>query len=532
MHNVLKHVISNIYNRTSAGRIILLVFLVGLLIRCISPDLKLFHHDEAIHAWYTYNLITTGSYQYDPVYHGPLLYYLTGVAFLLLGVSDVVARLLPAVFGAAVIPLFWVLHHNGWLKKDQAVFASLFFALSPSMVYFSRFLRHDIFQLFFTVCLLVFFLLYLDRGKWQYAVCAAASAACGLCLKEDMPATLLIFSSFFGFMIISGRVRLPKRWLRDLVAGLLVMAGIGTICYSTFFTHPEMILLAPSKAIAHWMGVQGECRICGAPWYYLLLLVVYELPILLLAILGFWHWGIREAGFSQLKSESSRHLQKVKKNHEAGYLTIENKSTFLITFAIYWSLLSLLFYAYVGEKVPWLLIHQLFPLILLTSYDLSGKKVILGLLGCVFLLVMTLHVCYTPGDLNEPIVQTQNSEDLRHVMDLTSVSNMSVVTTDAYWPLPWYFRGTEWNKIVLLAQKPDPGMIIRKDPDLVIMLSTNSYDPGSLPGYQKQEFAYNYSFSLPLMEKDFPGWYFMRDGPKLSTSLDVFTKNRSLSSSF
>ena len=532
MHNVLKHVISNIYNRTSAGRIILLVFLVGLLIRCISPDLKLFHHDEAIHAWYTYNLITTGSYLYDPVYHGPLLYYLTGAAFLLFGASDIIARLLPAVFGAAIIPLFWVLHQNGWLKKDQAVFASLFFALSPSMVYFSRFLRHDMFQLFFTVCLLVCLLLYLDKGKWQYAACAAASAACGLCLKEDMPATLLIFASIFVLMIVAGRIRLPKRWRRDLVVGLFVMGGIGTICYTTFLAHPEMILLAPGKAISHWMGVQGECRICGAPWYYLLLLVVYELPILLLAALGFWHWGVREAGFSQLKSETSRHLHKIKKSHGTYDQTIENKPAFLLTFAIYWALLSLLFYADVGEKVPWLLIHQVFPLILLASYDLSGKKIILGLLGCVFLLVMTLHVCYTPADINEPIVQTQNSEDFKHVMDLISVSNMSVVTTDAYWPLPWYFRGEGWNRIALLAQKPAPALILQKDPDLVIMLSKNSYDSGSLPGYQKQVVAYNYSFSLPLVEKDFPAWYFMRDGTKLSTSLDVFSKNRSFSSSF
>ena len=145
---------------------------------------------------------------------------------------------------------------------------------------------------------------------------------------------------------------------------------------------------------------------------------------------------------------------------------------------------------------------------------------------------MTLHVCYTPADINEPIVQTQNSEDLKHVMDLISVSNMSVVTTDAYWPPPWYFRGENWNKIVLLAQKPTPAMILQKDPDLVIMLSTNSYNPDSLPGYQKQMFAYNYSFSLPLVEKDFPAWFFMRDGTKISTSLDVFSKNRSFSSSF
>ena len=521
--------LSNIYTRTSAGRIILLIFLGALLIRCIAPDLKLFHHDEAIHAWFAYDLITSGTYLYDPVYHGPLLYYLTGAAFLIFGASDVVARLLPAVFGATIIPLFWVLYRNGWMKKDQAVFAALFFALSPSMVYFSRFLRHDIFQLFFTVTLLVLLLLYLDKGRWLYAIGAAASAASGLCLKEDMPVTLLIFASFFIVMLLTGRIQLPRSWKRDLLSGLLVMAGIGAFCYSTFFTHPEMILLAPGKAISHWLGVQGECRICGAPWYYLLLLVVYEIPILLLAVFGIWQWGIKQSGFSAVRSGISRYLKKVSRGHvSVRYQGIDDKPLFLFLFALFWAVLSVLFYAYVGEKVPWLLIHQLFPIIILASFGLTGRKTLLGLLACLFLLGITCHVCYSAADMNEPIVQTQNSEDLRHVMDLISASQMSVVTTDAYWPFPWYFRGEGWNKIVLLAQKPAPAMILQKDPDLVIMLGSNSYDASSLPGYQKQEFLYNYSFSLPLIEKDFPEWYFMRDGAKLSTHLDVFSKNGSI----
>ena len=69
--------IMNWYNRLSAGKILLAIFLVGLLIRIIEPNLKLLHHDEAIHAWFSFELLTKGTYQYDPMYHGPLLYYIT-----------------------------------------------------------------------------------------------------------------------------------------------------------------------------------------------------------------------------------------------------------------------------------------------------------------------------------------------------------------------------------------------------------------------------------------------------------------------
>lgn len=521
--------LSNIYARTSAGRIICLLFFTALIIRCLSLDLKLFHHDEAIHAWFAYNLINTGNYLYDPAYHGPLLYYLTGGAFLLLGDSDVIARLLPALFGAAIIPLFWVLNREGWMSKNHAVMGALFVAVSPSMVYFSRFLRHDVFQLFFTVALFVMLLLYFDTGRWKYTLGIGVAAACGLCLKEDMPLTLAIFGSFIVWMLAAGRLQLPKRWIRDLFSGVLIIGVIGTLFYSSFLSHPEMLFLAPGKAIAHWFGVQGECRICGAPWYYLFLLIIYELPILIFAIVGVWWYGIKENGFSEIRTGILRYAHFVQKGTGIveQYRGIPNKHHFFVLFALYWAILSGFCYAAIGEKVPWLLIHQLFPLILLAAYGLQGKKVLLVGLGLavIFLIGMTGHVCFTPGDLNEPIVQTQNSEDLIPVMDLIASSSMSVVTTDAYWPFPWYFRGEDWKKIVLLSQKPAASLILQKDPDVVIMLDTNSYDSASLPGYQKKQYQYNYSFSLPLVESQFPKWYLTREGDKLNSTLDVFYKN-------
>ena len=70
---------------------------------------------------------------------------------------------------------------------------------------------------------------------------------------------------------------------------------------------------------------------------------------------------------------------------------------------------------YIGEKVPWLIIHQLLPLIFVAVYMMTKKKMVIALITCIFLIVMTWHVAFIPADVNEPIVQVQNSEDIRTI---------------------------------------------------------------------------------------------------------------------
>ncbi|HWQ66514.1 MAG TPA: flippase activity-associated protein Agl23 [Methanospirillum sp.] len=516
--------ISNIYTRTSAGRILLFVFLAGLILRVIFPELKLLHHDEAIHAWFAYELITKGTYLYDPMYHGPLLYYLTGAAFLLFKDSDMIVRFLPAVFGAAIIPLFWILNREGWLSKNYAVIGGTFFALSPCMVYFSRFLRHDILQLFFTVALLVCILIYLDKGRWQYGIGAAICAACGLCLKEDMPFTLLIFGSFFLMMLLAGRIMLPVAWKRDFLTGILVMAGIGAVCYTTFFMHPEMFVQAAFKAIEHWTGVHGQCRLCGPPYWYGFILGLYEVPIVLLSLLAVWQFGIRESGFSSIKSTISAYLQNFRdrKGVIRPYQGIGDRSQFIFVLGLYWFILSIGLYAYIGEKVPWLIIHQLFPMILLASYGISGKKWVLIGLACVWMIIMTVHVCYTPIDINEPIVQVQNSEEMRDVMNLMDNSRSVVIASESYWPTPWYYRGDRWNKISFYGNKVNASTFLSQDPDLIIAHDTESY--GILPGYEKRTYRLSYWFSWYDNQDRLPQYYLLRDGKSGSMNLDVYAK--------
>ena len=116
-------------------RIFILILILAFILRFWQLDLKLLHHDEAIHSWFCYELLTKGAWQYDPSYHGPFLYYVTTGMFALIGPSDFAARLLPSLFGFAIIPLVYCIYRIGYINKNQTLVAALFIAISPDMVY-------------------------------------------------------------------------------------------------------------------------------------------------------------------------------------------------------------------------------------------------------------------------------------------------------------------------------------------------------------------------------------------------------------
>jgi uncharacterized protein (TIGR03663 family) len=522
-------------------RIFLLILLTAIIVRFWQLDLKLFHHDEAIHSWFSYTLLTTGSWVYDPSYHGPFLYYITAGMFSLFGASDLVARLMPALFGTLLIPLVYCIYRLGYLTKAQTLVAALFIAISPDMVYFSRFLRHDIFMLFFTLLLLVALLYYFERGQSRFAIIAAIAAAGGLCCKEEMPIILLIFASFFIFAIWRKKFILPPQWKKDLTLCLLIIVGILVVLYSAFGAHPETLVgqnfqvntTGWYQAVDHWVAMSNEQRL-GGPWFfYIPLFLLYEVPIFILAIIGtlqfilaggtvglflrrvknwlyFRNYGLST---SELAEESIRQLQSPQ---------VSSKSEEFFRLCIYWMLLSMAFYAYVGEKVPWLIIHQLLPMCFVAVYRLNWQKIVFALIGCGFLLLMTWHVAFIPADINEPIVQVQNSEDMRQVMQIMDNSSHIVLASKNYWPLPWYYRGDRWNKITFYGDIVDEQTLLENNPDMIILWDGASYP--SLPGYNKTTYKLDYWFSIYDNENRLPEYYFYRDGKMGSINLDVFTR--------
>ncbi len=530
-----------ITKRLSFNRCFILIILLAITLRFAFLDLKLFHHDEAIHAWFSYELVTKGAYVYDPMYHGPLLYYLTAGMFWLLGQSDLIARLLPALFGTLLIPLVYYIYRLGYLDEKQAIVAALFVAISPDLVFFSRFLRHDVFELFFTLLILVALLYYLNSGKLRFALLTGIGVAGGMALKEDMPIFLLIFLVFGLYLIASKKIVLPKTWKRDALIGILLAVAILAALYSSFGTHFEILETGWINAWNHWTAMSGQCRICGPWFFYILLFLLYEVPIFIFAIVGIIQYAGTGARLKNTIKIFSEPLSRFRKQpgpelstrelvgasvrqletHRDSAIFKDKRDDFFI-FCLFWLILSLAAYAVIGEKVPWLIIHQLLPMIFVAVYMMTKKKMAVALLTCLFLIVMTWHVAFVPADVNEPIVQVQNSEDVRTIIKIIDAADIVMIVSKDYWPLPWYDRGHGWDKVKFYGEVLNTDEIYKQLPDMVITHDLESYP--ELTGYNKRTYKLSYWFSVIDNENRIPEYYFFRDGKMGSINLDIFTR--------
>jgi len=541
------------FSRTAISRTTIafaLILIIAFILRFWQLDLKLLHHDEAIHSWFCYELLTKGAWQYDPSYHGPFLYFITTGMFALIGPSDFAARLLPSLFGFMIIPLVYAVYRIGYINKNQMLVAALLIAISPDMIYFSRFLRHDIYMLFFTMLLLVAILYYFERGQTRFAILAAVAAAGALSCKEEMPVIIIIFAIFFAFSAWKGRFTLPVQWKADLMLFVVLVIAIMSVLYSAFFFHVdtligqnftaglqgvhfEMNTTGWYKAIDHWTAMHNQQRLGGPLYYYLPLFLLYELPIFILALVGtvqFMTAGLHPLRFAKKVRSwiSDRRfalstsdlagisLQQIRERQD-----VNRKSEEFFRFCIVWMIGTMAFYAYVGEKVPWLIMAQLLPMCFVATYQLNWQKTAFALAGCIFLVVMTWHVAFVPLDINEPIVQVQNSEEMREVMALMDNSSYVVIASKDYWPIPWYYRGSRWDKIQFYGGITDVDVLTKQDPGVIILHDTESYP--SIEGYQKKTYKLSYWFSFYDNENRLAEYYLRRDGKMGSINIDVFT---------
>ena len=551
-------------------RIFFLIIIAALVVRFLFLDLKLFHHDEAIHAWFSYRLLTEGTYTYDPVYHGPFLYYATAGMFALFGDSDFVGRVLPAVLGTATVALVYPVYRLGYLSRNGTLIAALFLAVSPNMVYFSRFLRNDIFVVFFTMLLLVAVLYYLECRQRRYVLLAAVAAGLGMCCKENMPIIIGTFGLWLMVLVFwKKKISLHTGWWKDVILWVGGTVCIMAVLYSSFGTQPEVVMTGWLDAINHWTAMHNQQRLGGPPYFYIMLFLLYEVPIVLFAAIGIAQFALRgrtgrraaagEAGrpedlYAEMEDEEkspssrdfgavcARALAQLKGEAEtvtplrdtsAGGGRGDDRSSSLLSctperrqyefmaFAIFWMGISLLTYAYIGEKVPWLILHQLLPMIFVAAYMMSSRKAVLAVIASLFLVVMMAHVAFTPADINEPIVQVQNSEDLRTVMAWIDASDKkAAITGEHYWPMPWYYRGGGSEKISYLGSVTNPEYFADGEYGVVISDYPAGFD--EVPGYDHVLLHHSYWFSLYDNEDRLAEYYFRRDGDVGSVKLNVF----------
>ncbi len=122
----------------------------ALAMRLVDLDARPMHHDESLHATFAWYFAEGRGYLHDPLMHGPLQFHVLAGAFRLFGESEVISRFPSALAGAALVAAPLLLRRR--LGTTGVVVAAALLALSPVLLYYSRFARNDLpFALFTTL---------------------------------------------------------------------------------------------------------------------------------------------------------------------------------------------------------------------------------------------------------------------------------------------------------------------------------------------------------------------------------------------
>jgi len=198
------------------------VFLLGALLRFWGLGDKPLHHDESLHAYFSLQLMHNNlenwlacfnapanvCYRYDPLLHGPFQFHIIALVYKisqLLGVYDhgvntTTVRIPAATLGTLIVILPYFLRQH--LGKVGAWLACFLLAISPSMVYFSRFAREDIYMACFTLLLVVSSVQYIRTRKLLWIVLAGLAFALSYATKEATFLMVAVFGSFFGALLV------------------------------------------------------------------------------------------------------------------------------------------------------------------------------------------------------------------------------------------------------------------------------------------------------------------------------------------
>ncbi len=192
-------------NRIEIVAYITLLIAAGVM-RFWDLGLRALHHDESLHAYFSWQLFGGNGYIHNPMMHGPLQFELNAALFYIFGVTDFTARSLYAAFGVLLI-LCPVLIRDK-LGRLGCFITALLLTFSPALLYFSRFARNDILIAVWTFALIAFLWRYLDSGKNKYLYGAVIALALSFSSKESTYFTVGILSVYLALVLIHRNIYL------------------------------------------------------------------------------------------------------------------------------------------------------------------------------------------------------------------------------------------------------------------------------------------------------------------------------------
>ncbi|HEX3723973.1 MAG TPA: flippase activity-associated protein Agl23, partial [Nitrolancea sp.] len=199
-----------------------LIFLIALFTRFWDLGSRALHHDESEHAYFSWIFAIGGGYKHDPLLHGPFLFHVGALMFWLFGASNAMARAFPALVGVVVVMLPWLLRSERLLGRWGALTASVLLLISPTILYYSRFLRHDIYCLAATFLLFIAIVRYVDAADRKWAILGGVAIGLLLCTKE---VSFIVLFLFVTFLAVAVAYRVAPA-LFAVAAGTLAVLGV------------------------------------------------------------------------------------------------------------------------------------------------------------------------------------------------------------------------------------------------------------------------------------------------------------------
>ncbi len=177
-----------------------LITILSIFMHLFQLDKQSLHHDESMHVFYSWFIykgdLEAFSNIHSPMMHGPFQFFFNSLIFHIFGDTNYSARLLPAIFGIilTVLPILF--------RKDLGNILTLLFAftltISPTLLYFSRFARNDIYVAVWSLIIIACFIGYNKTGKFKYLIITSVILALFFITKESA----YIFTAFLLFYLL------------------------------------------------------------------------------------------------------------------------------------------------------------------------------------------------------------------------------------------------------------------------------------------------------------------------------------------
>jgi uncharacterized protein (TIGR03663 family) len=446
-------------NRNS---IVLLLLAVALALALRSPRLaeRPMHNDEAVNAIKFGQLWDHGAYKYDPnEHHGPSLIYATYAFGRLTGAPDFVhytenrLRWVTIVFGLGLVLLLPLVMDG--LGRQEVAWVALFTAVSPAMVFYSRYFIHEMLLVFFTFLALAAGWRYRRSRRFGWMLLAGVALGLMAATKETFVITLgaatvaVALNGVWNRLLdaSSPPLKSPRLNLWHVVAGAGAAALIWLLLLSSFFTNSAGPFDSVRTYLPWLHRAAGETP-HSHPWFFYLqrLLCFHS------AKGPFWSEGLilLLAGVATVAAFRRVNLGRA----DAAFVRFLTLYTFALTAC----------YSLIAYKTPWCVLSFWHGAILLAgvgtavflrslrapSLRFAASLALLAGAGNLARQAWEQNTTYA-ADPRNPYAYAQTSPDLlRLVSRVESLAEASpqgrqtVIKVMAregdYWPLPWYLR--------------------------------------------------------------------------------------------